>query len=129
MRQKKHWIPNNEMFTNIRSFQYRFNGLGFGINVFLWCHTDLDFTLSIVQVNINNIDYCMDDKITCYFCFPRIGMAVALRPGDYLLFNVREPYCLSSRCCEDDQIYSISCYLTTSVVGLNDNSIPCIENA
>jgi hypothetical protein len=107
----------------------RFNGIGFGINVFLCCHMDLDFTLSSVQVNIDNTDYCMDDKIVCYFCFPRIGMAVVLRPGDYLLFNAREPHCLSSRCHEDDQLYSISCYLKTSVVGLNGNSIPCIENA
>ena len=28
----------------------RFNGIVFGINVFLCCHRDLDFTLSIVQV-------------------------------------------------------------------------------
>ena len=65
----------------------RFNGIYFGINVFLQCHTDSDFTLSIVQVNINNIDYGVDEKIICYFCFPHIGMTVALRPGDYLLFH------------------------------------------
>ena len=60
-----------------------------------------------------------------------IGMAVALqlRPGDYLMFNAKEHHCLSSRCREDDQLYSISCYLKTSVVGLNDNSIPCDDNA
>ena len=106
----------------------RFNGIDFGINVFLQCHTDLDFTLSIVQVNIDNIDYCADDKIICYFCLPRIGMAIALRHGDYLLVNAREPHCLSPRCHEDDQLYSISCYLKTSVVGLNNNSIPCDYN-
>ena len=44
------------------------------------------------------------------------SLAVALRSGDYLLFNAREPHCLSSRCREDDQIYSISCDLKTSVV-------------
>ena len=87
----------------------RFNGIDFGINVFLQCHTDSDFTLSIVQVNINNIDYGVDEKIICYFCFPHIGMTVALRPGDYLLFHESDPHCLSSRCCEDDQLYSISC--------------------
>jgi hypothetical protein len=42
---------------------YRFNGIGFGVNVFLRRHTDMDFTLSIVQVHIDN----------CYF-----GMIIEL---------------------------------------------------
>jgi hypothetical protein len=130
MRQKLNWIQNNEMFSNIGGYEgiVQIQWDRFWNQCVFWCHTDLDFTLSIVQVNIDNIDYCADDKIICYFCLPRIGMAIALRHGDYLLVNAREPHCLSPRCHEDDQLYSISCYLKTSVVGLNNNSIPCDYN-
>ena len=62
------------------------------------------------------------DPVICYFAFPRLGMAVALRPGDYLLFNPQEYHCISSRCEIEKEIYSISSYLKTAIVGLNDNS-------
>ena len=99
-----------------------YSGLGFGINVFLRCHVDRDFTMSIVQVHVDDHIYQVDDKILCYFAFPRIGIAVALRPGDFLLFNPQEPHSISSRCRTEDEIYCISSYLKTAVVGLNDNS-------
>ncbi len=99
-----------------------YNGLGFGINVYLRSHIDRDFTMSIVQAHIDNHTYQVDDKILCYFAFPRIGIAVALRPGDFLLFNPQEPHSISSRCRKEDEIFCISCYLKTAVVGLNDNS-------
>ena len=99
-----------------------YNGLGFGINVYLRSHIDQDFTMSIVQAHTNNRDYQVNDKILCYFAFPRIGMAVALRPGDFLLFNPQELHSISSRCRSEDEIFCISSYLKTGVVGLNDNS-------
>ena len=34
-----------------------YNGLGFGINVYLRSHIDQDFTMSIVQAHIDNYDY------------------------------------------------------------------------
>ena len=89
-------------------------GLGFGINVFLRCHVDCDFTMSIVQVHIDDRIYQVDDKVLCYFAFPRIGIAVALRPGDFLLFNPQEPHSISSRCRRDDDIFCISSYLKTA---------------
>ena len=58
-----------------------------------------------------------------YFCFPRLGIAVALRPGDLLIFNPLEPHAISSRCNNDDQIFCISMYMKSAIVGLNDNSI------
>jgi hypothetical protein len=58
----------------------------------------------------------------CYFAFPRIGMAVALRSGDFLLFNPLEPHSISSRCKSGDKLFDISSYLKREVVGLNDNS-------
>ena len=105
--------------SSMRCAQY-YNGVGFGVNVYLRCHVDDDFTMSMVQVHMDQL-YQMNDPIVCYFCFPRIGVCVALRPGDFLLFNPQEPHCISSRCNEEDQLYFISSYLKTSVVGLNDN--------
>ena len=74
--------------------------------------------MSIVQAHIDNHTYQIDDRIVCYFAFPRIGVSVALRPGDFLLFNPTEPHCVSSRCRANDDIYIISSYLKTAVVGL-----------
>ena len=99
-----------------------YNGMGFGINVYLRSHVDQDFTFSIVQAHIDNHDYIVNDKIVCYFAFPQIGIAVALRPGDFLIFNPQEHHSISSRCYAQDEVYCISSYLKTAVVGLNDNS-------
>jgi hypothetical protein len=69
-----------------------FGGIAFGTNVFLRCHTDEDFTFSIIQVFLKGTSkYRLDDNVVAYFCFPTIGVAVPLRPGDYLLFNARIP--------------------------------------
>jgi len=113
--------PSTDSSVKAKSARY-YSGLGFGLNVHLRAHTDMDFTMSIVQAHIDGIDYTDNDAVICYFAFPRIGIAVALRPGDYLLFNPQEPHCISSRCKNDDEIYSMSSYLKTAVVGLNDNS-------
>ena len=110
--------PSSKHATSARYY----NGVGFGVNVFLRCHTDKDFTMSIVQVHMDDIMYHNEDRIVCYFTFPRLGIAVSLRPGDILMFNPQEPHCISSRCNEEDEIYCISYYLKTQVVGLNDNS-------
>ena len=76
-----------------------FSGIGFGTNAFLRCHTDSDFTMSILQVFLKGKrKYSVDDDVIVYFCFPTIGVAVPLCPGDYLLFNPCKPHCLSSRC-------------------------------
>ncbi len=100
-----------------------YNGLGFGINVYLRSHIKWDFTMSIVQAHIDNHDYQVDDRILCYFAFPRIGTAVALRPGDFLLFNPQEQHSISSCCKSGDEIFCISSYLKTGFVGLNDNTV------
>ena len=112
--------PASSSSSGQESARY-YNGTGFGLNVFLRTHVDSDFTMSIVQVHTER-SYTADDPISCYFCFPRLGIAVPLRPGDFFVFNPQEPHCISSRCNLDDDVYSISCYLKTRVVGLNDNS-------
>jgi hypothetical protein len=96
------------------------------MNVYLRSHINWDFTMSIVQAHINNHDYQVNDRILCYLAFPRIGTAVALWPGDFLLLNPQEPHSISFCCKSGDKIFCISSYLKTEVVGLNDNSNPVI---
>lgn len=99
-----------------------FNGLAFGVNVFLRAHIDHDFTYSVTQVHVNDIVYSINDDVVCYFCFPRLGIAIPMKPGDFLMFNALEYHCVSSRCIKDMEVYCVSSYLKTSVVGGNDNS-------
>ena len=102
-----------------------FGGIAFGTNVFLRCHTDADFTMSISQVFLKGrSEYLPSDDIVAYFCFPTLGVAVPLCPGDYLLFNALIPHCISSRCHHEDEIISAAFYLKTAVVGLNNNNLP-----
>jgi hypothetical protein len=103
---------------------YIFGGLAFGINVHLSCHTDHDYTWSVVSLHLLGYQYKLIDGIIAYFCFPRLGVAVPLRPGDILVFNPTEPHAISSRCNREDKVYCLSMYLKTAVVGLNDNTIP-----
>jgi hypothetical protein len=70
-----------------------FGGIAFGTNVFLRCHTDADFTMSIIQAFLKGkLQYLLEDEVVVYFCFPTIGVAAPLRPGDYLLFNACIPH-------------------------------------
>ena len=78
----------------------------------------------MVSVYLDEDGYGFNDGIIAYFCFPRLGIAVALHPGDGLIFNPSEPYAVSSRCDEKDDVYCVSMYLKAAVVSLNDNSIP-----
>ena len=49
---------------------------------------DADFTMSITQVFLKGqLEYHLNDDVVAYFCFPTLGVAVPLRPGDYLIFN------------------------------------------
>ena len=77
--------------------------------MYLQCHRDQDFTLSIAQIHLKGLDkYSVNDKIVVYFCSPTIGVAVALRPGDFLLFDATIPHCISSRSHKDDSIMCVS---------------------
>ncbi len=105
-----------------------YGAIAFGSNVFLRCHTDEDYTYSCVQVHVEGRDtYSTDDEIVAYFCFPTRGIAVALRPGDFIIFNPMVPHCISSRCRNGDTVLSVSSYLKTSVVGLNNNQLDLTE--
>ena len=118
--------PNDDTNGNFNA--EFFGGIAFGTNVFLRCHTDADFTFSIIQVLLKGkSQYRLDDDVVVYFCFPTIGIAVPLRPGDYLLFNARIPHCISSRCKFDDEIMCTSTYLKTAIVGMNNNDLPLTD--
>ena len=98
-----------------------YSAIACGKNVYLPAHIDDDFSYSVVTILSNKESYKLDDDIAAYFCFPTLGIAVPLRPGDALIFNPREPHCVSSRCNSSDDIICISVYLKSSIVGGNDN--------
>jgi hypothetical protein len=105
-----------------------YGAIAFGRNVFLRCHTDEDYTYSIIQVHLEGRDlYSIEENVVVYFCLPTIGIAVALRPGDFLLFNATIPHGISSRCENSDTVISVSSYLKTAVVGQNNNGLPLTE--
>ncbi len=83
-------------FKTISGSKY-YGGMAFGCNVFLWCHTDSDFTMSISQVFIKGRNsYEVDDEVVVYFCFPTFRVAVPLQPGDFFMFNALISHCISS---------------------------------
>ena len=71
----------------------------------------------------------MDAEVCNYFTFAEQGIAVALRPGDMLIFNPLYHHCLSlcTSLYEADDVFCLSLYLKTAVVGKNDNSLPLTE--
>ncbi len=80
--------------------------------------------MSMEQVHLKGKDqYTLTDDFVVYFCFPTLGVAVPLHPGDFLLFNVQIPHCVSPRCKHTNQIMVLSMNLKTSVVGLNNNEL------
>ena len=79
--------------------------------MYLNSRSDRDFTFSAVTIRMKEA-YTPDQKIVAYFAFPRLGIAVPLRPGDVLFFNPHESHCVSSRCDNKDDI--IMCLRTSS---------------
>lgn len=69
--------------------------------------------------------YDFDLDIAVYFVFPEYGVAVALRPGDQLIFNSRHYHCVSMReqVYKESEVYVTTFYMKTAVVGQNDNRI------
>jgi len=102
------------------------------LNTYLSAHTDDDFFYSLLTTACSHalrddIDqYKLHAEVSNFFVFPEQGIAVALRPGDMLIFNPKYHHCLSSRTCayQNKDVYSMSLYLKSAVVGKNDNSIP-----
>jgi hypothetical protein len=81
--------------------------------------------MSIAQVHLKGKDrYELHDDVVVYFYFSTLGVAVPLRSGDFLLFNALIPHCISSRCKQTDNIYCVSMYLRSAIVGMNNNLLP-----
>ena len=95
------------------------SSISVGRNVFLNAHTDIDFWLSMTTVVCKGRTE-LNAPVANYFCFPQYGVAVALRPGDLLIFNPQTLHCVSSRRTTDD-VFCISFYLKTAVVGGHSN--------
>ena len=66
------------------------------------------------------LQYNVDDDIFVFFCFPTLGVAIPLRPGDYLMFNSVIPHCVSSTCSNNDNVVLLSTY----IFYYNDPKIP-----
>ena len=80
--------------------------------------------MSISQVFLKGrSEYLPNDDVVACFCFPTIGIAVPLCPGDYFMFNALIPHCISSRCKLEDEIMCASVYLKTAIVGMNNNDL------
>jgi hypothetical protein len=113
------------------SSQQIWGSLACGKNYYLNSHFDEDFFYSLTTIASewglrNDIDrYRMEAEVCNYFTFAEQGIAVALRPGDMLLFNPLYQHCLSSRTSgyETKDVFCLSLYLKTAVVGGNDNSV------
>jgi hypothetical protein len=121
--QTMHSPPVDDGSPPIPAAKY-FGSIAFGCNVFLRCHTDDDFTLSVAHILLDGKDcYELDDDVVVYFCFPTLGIAIPMRPGDFLLFNSSVPHCISTRCRASQKIMCISLFLKTLVVGCNNNSL------
>jgi hypothetical protein len=101
-----------------------FASMSYGLNVFLPVHKDMDFFYSTTTVIKRGLPK-MDDAILNYFCFPEQGVCVSLRNYDILLFNPQKMHCVSSRKDSSNDkandMYCVSFYLKTAVVGGNDN--------
>ena len=86
-------------------------------------HVDDDFLFSIHQVNVDGL-LDAHEVVQC-MCFPTYGYAVALRPGDVLLFNPHVPHCLSEKTTayKDKDVHVTTFYIKTAHVGKHDNTI------
>ena len=97
--------------------------MAYGKNVFLNVHRDDDFFWSLTTVlTKDKQEHTMHSNIATYFCFPAHGFAVALRPGDVLMFNATVDHCVSSKCNTYRNVICLSMYLKSLVVSGNDNS-------
>ncbi len=117
-------LINPKTFTTLpaKTCSRIYSAFASGINIYLNCHKDHDFTYGCSFIHMKEV-YTLEQLVVAYFCFPRLGIAVPLRPGDMIFFNPSEEHCISSRVDNKDTIYCVSLYIKSNVVGLNDNSL------
>ena len=100
-----------------------FSAINITQDAYLRAHIDNDFDYAIVSAHLPDHRYSPDDGIIAYFCFPTLGVAMPLRPGDQLIFSPQVSHCISSRCNIDQTVILTSIYLKGAVVGLNNNTL------
>lgn len=94
-------------------------------------HTDEDAfmsTLFVTRAHKNDKEneknlYTLNQEVAVHFIFPTEGVAVALRPGDVLMFNPVYYHCVSQRSeyYKSDEIFLTSLYLKNKQLSGNDN--------
>jgi len=92
-----------------------------GIDIYLNKHTDKDFTYCCTTIH-TKVGYTMNQNVG-YFTFPRLVIAIPIRPGHVLFFNPQESHCVSSRCDNADHIYCLSLYFKSDNISKNDNKL------
>lgn len=102
-----------------------------GGNVHLPFHVDDDAVWSVIIVfrecDVGSKKLYVDLPVIKYFTFEN-GQSVALRSGDLLLFNPRFHHCISTNVdgwedVDNGDVYSLTYYLKTKVVSLNDKDL------
>jgi hypothetical protein len=111
-----------------------FPAMATAINHCTPAHTDEDIWFSMLTVNVvglvtPNSRYKLDAPVVHHFVFPSLGVSVALRPGDILIFNPNVYHCLAHKehCYNDKKVFATSLYIKTSVICKNDNRIPLTQ--
>jgi hypothetical protein len=100
-------------------------------------HTDADFGLTVAQFFVlsqeanqslldrlvPNHDY--NAKPVVHFMFPTYRYAVAIRPGDVLIFNPKVYHCCSAKLCgyETFDLNVMTMYSKAAVIGKNNNNL------
>jgi hypothetical protein len=109
-----------------------FNSMAVSLNYNSPAHVDVDACIAGLMVihsdyktKVKNDIYTNNQEIAVYFLFPSLGVAVALRPGDHLLFNPIYPHHVSQRTpkYKEKDVYLASFYVKNKVMTGNDNSI------
>ena len=96
-----------------------YGAISSGQNVFLSSHMDEDFFYAVVTVQAEKRDgslYSMSDGICYYFVFAKYGVAVALCPGDVLLFNPLAYHSVTTLVNPQNEVWCCSLYLKMGVV-------------
>ena len=78
---------------------------------------------SVMSIHMQEAVYMLKDRVVASFFFLCYSSAVWLKPGDVLSFNPLEPHVILSRYHQSHDIFCLTSYLKSSVVGLNDNDL------
>ena len=102
-------------------------GLASAIDYHAPAHVDSDFFVSIHQLNVSG--HYGDDRIVQYFVFPSCGYAIALRPGDVIVFNPHEHHCLSKKAPAfyELRVHVSTMYVKTPHISKNDKTAVLTE--